>query len=146
MANEISRARKWIYDALGADATLTALIGGSVTPRIYFGLAPEGATLPYVIVNLQASSDVQGFCLPRIATLPLFQVKVVCDGPPTSSVRTIADRIDLILGEAVAEVSQSYVFSGRRESSIEYVEMKRDASSYFTHSGGLYRLIVYPAA
>lgn len=145
MANEISRTRKWIYDALKADSTLTALIGGSSNPRIYFGLAPEGAALPYVIYNLQSSFDVQGLCIPRIATLPTFQIKVVCDGAPTANVRTIADRIDAVIGEAVTQISQNYVFSGRRQSAIEYIEPKRDSSSYFTHSGGLYGLIVYPA-
>lgn len=144
MAHEISRARKWIVDALKADATLVALIGGASAARIYFGMAPENAVMPYVLFNLQASSDVQGFCLPRVAARLTFQVKVVCDGPPTTGVRTIADRVDLVLGQAVTQVSESYVFSGRRTQAIEYVERKPDSSGYFTHTGGLYGLLVHP--
>jgi hypothetical protein len=144
VAHEISRARKWIYDALKADGTLAALIGGASNPRIYFGQAPEKAVYPFVLFNLQAASDVQGLCLPRVATSPVFQVKVICDGPPSADVRTIADRIDLVLGQAVTQISESYVFSGRRIQPLEYIEPKRDSSSYYTHSGGLYRLLVYP--
>jgi len=146
MAHELSRAKKWIVDALKADATLLPLIGGATNTRIYFDQAPEGATYPFIVFNLQSSSDVQGVCIPRVATRPLFQVKVVTDGPPDTNARTIADRIDAVLGEAVAQISQSFVFSGRRERAIEYTEPKPDSAGYFTHSGGLYRLIVFPQA
>ena len=58
MANEPFAADQWIYSTLKADATLTALIGGATSPRIYSDLAPQGPplpVLPYVIYQMQSA-------------------------------------------------------------------------------------------
>jgi len=146
MAHEISRLRKWVYDSLKADATLTALIGGSTAPRIYAFQAPEGATLPYVIFQVIGGFDTQALGTTRVLTQPQVLIKVVSDGPPNASAMTIADRIDAVIGQASAESSESYVFSAIRQQPVEFVEPKRDSSAYYTHSGGIYRCFVHPVA
>lgn len=140
MANEIHLAQKWIYDKLAAASDVTA----AVSTRIYRNQAPEGAALPYVLFNFQAGSDVRGNCTRRLMTLPLFQIKVICKGAPTSAINTAVNKIDSLFQEAVTETSESYVFSSRREFPIEYIEPWRDSGGFFTHYGGAYRLVIYP--
>lgn len=142
MANEIHRAHKWIYDKLAAAANVTA----AVSTRIYRNQAPEGAAYPFVIFNYQSGSDVRGVCARRLLTLPLFQIKVICKGHPTSAVNTAVDAIDTLFQAATAETSESYVFSSRREFPVEYVEPRRDTGEIFTHYGGAYRLVIYPSS
>lgn len=141
--NEIHRAQKWIYDKLAADASVVA----AVSDRIYTDQAPEGAQLPFTLFNLQSGGvDTRGNNTRRLMALPLFQIKIVCDGPPTGDIFTAVDAIDALFQEAVTETSESTVFSARREFPINYLEPKRDSSGFFTHYGGAYRLFIYPEA
>ena len=142
--NEIQRAEKWIYDKLSGAASVTA----AVSTRIYGEAgAPERAAFPYALFNLQTGgNDVRGNNTVRLMSAPLFQIKIVTDGAPTSAVRTAVDALDDLFQEAVTEVSEGFVFSSRREFPIKYPERKVDSAGYFTHYGGAYRLFIYPVA
>lgn len=141
--NEIHRAQKWIYDKLAADASVVA----AVSDRIYSDQAPEAAAFPFVLFNLQSpGADTRGNNTVRLMALPLFQIKIIADGPADDGVRAAVDAIDALFQEAVTETSESTVFSARREFPINYLEPKRDSSGFFTHYGGAYRLFIYPEA
>lgn len=140
--NEIGRTQKWIYDRLVADADVV----GAVGTRIYTSQAPEGATFPLVLFTYQGGPDTRGLGIVRIQTNPLWQIKVICAGAPDDAVRLVADRIDVLFQEAVTEISESYVFSSRREQAIFYAEPVTDSAEFYTHTGGLFRLVIYPEA
>lgn len=140
--NEIGRAQKWIYGKLAADTDIAGVLGA----RIYADQAPKEAAAPYIVFGLQGGYDTRGLGTVRIQTNPVFQIKVICAGSPTAAVRLVADRIDVLFQEAVTEKSESYVFSSRREQPLHYVESDPGSASRYTHTGGLYRLVIYPEA
>src|SRR5262249_44694662 len=100
--NEIHRAQKWIVGKLSGDANVAAAVG----TRIYSDQAPEGATYPYVLFNLQSGGqDTRGVGTVRLMALPLFQIKIISKGSPTAAVRTAVDAIDDLFQRAATEVS-----------------------------------------
>lgn len=140
--NEIGRAQKWIYDKLEADSDIANVVGA----RIYANQAPEGAAFPLILFSYQSGFDTRGIGTCRIQTNPIFQIKVICEGAPGSSILLVADRIDVLFQEAVTEISEEYVFSSRREQPLQYAEPKPGSAEFYTHTGGLFRLVVYPEA
>lgn len=138
MANEIPRIEKWLYAALAGDSAISAAIGA----RVFNAIAPQGTAFPFVIFNFQAGTDVQGNGTARVQSEAVFLVKVVSQGPPDATARTVADRIDEVVGKAVHAALDSYLFSGRRESPFRFVEAVGDVR--FHHVGGLYRITTYP--
>jgi hypothetical protein len=142
MANELSKAQKWIYDTLVNDAETTALIG----QRVYHGQARAGTLYPLIVFSHQGGPDTQGVCTVRIQANPIFQIKVICDGNPNQQARDVADRIDELFQTAVTQISDGYVFSSRRIQPIDYIESKPNGGGHYTHVGGLFRLLIYPEA
>lgn len=141
--NELLLAQKWIYDKLSNDGELGAI----VTPdRIFANQAPEDPIYPIIIYAFQGGFDTRGLGVVRIQTNPLFQVKVICYGAPDESVRAVAHRIDELFQTAVTEPSEEYIFSSRREEPISYPEPMRESSRFYTHLGGIFRLVIYPEA
>jgi hypothetical protein len=138
MAHEVFSAQAWLYSALTGDAELAAV----VEERVYHAQAPEGATFPLVIFTMMSEADVQGVGTARILANPLFQVKVVTKGAPDADARTVADRIDEVVGKAVRQVQGSHTISARREGAISYVEQQPQSGAVFHHNGGLYRLYI----
>lgn len=145
--NELYRAHKWIYDKLAADSSVIA----AVEDRIYFEQAPEGAEYPFVLFALQSGGqDVRGNCTTRLMAKPLYQIKLITDGLPSANDATAiyaaVDAIDALFQEAVTEISETLVFSARREFPIYYQEPKENSSGFLVHTGGAYRLFLYPEA
>lgn len=134
--NEISRINAWIYGRLTVDATIAA----ACETRVYDSQAPEKVDFPFVVFNLQASSDHQGMGVNRVLTRPLYQVKVVSKGPPDDDARDVADRIDEVIGKAVRQVLNGYLFSARREEILSLREKDQDSAQVYHHLGGLYRI------
>lgn len=146
MASEISRIESWIYSRLSSDTgvdRLNTLVNG----RIYPYLIPQGVVAangyPSVIYSLQAGRDVQGLGTNRLMTRPLYLVKVISRGAPNTAAKSAADRIDALLTVA-SSVKDGYVFSGRREQSISYLETDNQTSTAYRHIGGLFRIECYP--
>lgn len=140
--HELGRAQKWIYGKLTGAAAVTAAVGN----RVYAEQAPEKTLLPYVIFSHTGGFDTRGVGTVRIQTNPVFQIKIVCAGAPTDAVRSALDALDDLFQTAVAEPSETLVFSSRREQLVYYVESVPGSADQYTHTGGLYRLVIYPEA
>lgn len=136
--NEIPRIEKWLYSALTGDPTISSAIGS----RVFGAIAPQGTAFPFVAFSFQAGIDRQGPGTNRTQLQAVFQVKVISQGPPDATARTVADRIDEVVGKAVHVPLDGYLFSGRRETPIRFVEAVGDIR--FHHVGGLYRIYTYP--
>lgn len=137
--NELSRANKWIYGKLAANATIT----GIVATRIYARKAPKDAAYPLIVFNFQGASDSQGVGTARVLTRPLYQVKVICKNNPDDTVYTVADEIDELIGKGIHELQSDVRISSRREAPLEYIEDTPNSDKSFFHLGGLYRLSIH---
>lgn len=132
---ETLRVDQWLYERLSGDTTLSNLVGG----RIYAYLAPQDATLPFVLYSHQAGHDVRGVGPARIMTSLVYQVKAVGQGGSFGPLKAIADRLDTLLQGASGSVVDGTVLMCVREQPIEYVEIE-DGVQY-RHLGGLWRII-----
>lgn len=142
MANdvtEVQAAKKWLYDSLHGDTTIAT----AVSARIYDSYVPEppaNRVYSYIVYNFMAGTDVDGLGTNRIFARPLFQVRLVTNGRPTTSDRLVEKRIDIVLQNAVHQPSGDYYFSARREQPIDRAELDTATGKQYGNIGGLYRL------
>jgi hypothetical protein len=139
--NELSRANKWLYSKLAADAMISSIVG----TRIYARKAPPNAAYPFIVFNYQAGTDSQGMGTARVLTRSLYQVKVICKNSPDENVYTVADRIDELIGQGVHELQGDMRISSRREEPLELLEDTPNSAQFYYHLGGLYRLHIHEA-
>ena len=134
---QILTAATWIYGLLAADATLTALIGGAVAPRIYRGMAPEGCAFPCVVLfYMPGGSDLRGVGTINIMVNGNWVVKAIDRNLSAVNAGTIADRIHtLIHGKSGGSVLMCV-----RDEPVSYTELVDGA--LYQHVGGVYRVIV----
>lgn len=140
--NEPFAVDTWIYSTLKADSTLTALIGGSTTPRIYNPLAPQETTpvYPMVLIQMQSAVDMMGVGPYRIWSDMLYLVRGVHETTSYGgNLLTIAERIDTVL-HAAASATNAYgiVWNCVREQPFRLPDV-RDGRN-FRHFGGIYRI------
>jgi hypothetical protein len=125
-----------LHKALADDATLKDL----VSARIYFQVAPQGATYPLVTFHRQ-------FGAPRWTAKggpvqsDLYAVKGIAVGSGSAeTVEEIAEAIDGALNDtALAVTGRDVLLKPLRESDIDYSEV--DGDKLYRHRGALYRLM-----
>jgi len=135
---ETARAHEWLYGVLSNDATLNSYVSG----RVYRRLAPQGATMPYVVFQFQGGHDVQAVGPYRVMSQLVCVVKAVGLATTYTTLKTIADRVDSLLQAASGTTTDGRVLSCVREIPIDYEET--DAGVRYQHLGGQYRLYVQP--
>ena len=145
--NELPAAENWLHDKLASDGEIASVVG----TKIYKYALPQGLTNPYpcILYSLASDSDFQGLGTVRILTRPLYLVKVISRGSPSSLVNLAADRIDEIVGKTtkdtfISTAGDMFAVSSRREAAVQFME--RDpavAGNLYFHLGGLYRLEVF---
>lgn len=143
--NELPAAENWLHDKLAADTEIAAVVGA----RVYKYALPQSPIYPLIVYSLASDTDFQGLGTVRILTRPLYLVKVISKGAPSSLVNLAADRVDEIIGKTVKDTFTStagdmFAVSSRREAAVQFME--RDSSiagTIYFHLGGLYRLEVF---
>lgn len=143
--NELPAAENWIHDKLASDSEIASI----VIDRIYKYALPQSPIYPLIVYSLASDSDFQGLGTVRIITRPLYLIKVISRGAPSSLVNLAADRIDEIVGKTTKDTFTStagdaFAVSSRREAAVQFME--RDpaaAGTLYFHLGGLYRLDVF---
>jgi len=109
---------------------------------IYEAMAPQNATFPCVIFNVQVPS-VPVRTLNRVAyENMLYLVKGVTDGPSAAGCGTIAKEIETALIAAPLSITGYGHMLCHREQSVNFNEVI-DGVRY-NHRGGLYRLQATP--
>jgi len=136
---EHSRVTGWIWDAIQADATLLAALGGLPYPRIYADEAPQGAAVPMVLYAFLGGSD-QLVGSSRLSNA-LFLVRAVGEGTSYSTIEDIADRVDNRLtnvGAGGIFFRDIHILSAVREQPHQ----RKDAAFGVTtiYLGGFYRI------
>lgn len=92
MSAEHSRVTGWIWDAIQADATLVAALGGIGNVRIYADEAPQGAVVPMVLYAFLGGSD-QLVGSSRLSNA-LYLIRAIGEGASYAAIEDIADRVD----------------------------------------------------
>jgi len=143
--NEPVAADQWIYSTLKADATLTALIGGSAAPRIYNEQAPQGngttPIYPLIIYQMQSAVDLMWVGPRRVWSDMLYLVRGVAE---TSSyggnLLTITERIDETLHATPNGDTNAYgvIWTCVGEQPFRLPEVQGGRN--FRHFGRIYRI------
>lgn len=137
--DEVEQAKAWIYTVLAANVDIAAAVG----TRIYADYVPEppaNRTYPYILFDFIAGTDVDGLGTVRLLSKPLFQVRLVTDGRPTTATRKASKRISDVLGVAVHQLSGDFYFTARREQPISRPETDAGTGKKYHNLGGLFRL------
>ncbi len=135
--NEIPRINRWITEALSDDAQIAAIAGD----RIYQDQAPEMAAYPFIIFQFSDGEAINGIGACRVMVRTRYVVKAVSLDAADADARTLADRIDAVIGSATAashSEDATIHFSGRLESPVAYTEPARNSSRTYRHLGGVY--------
>ena len=132
MANARLNLDKAVYDKLNVQAVTNVATGG-----VYNGLAPKGASAPYVIFQAMSKVDEHTFS-GRFANA-VYMVKAVSRNPWPKEAMDVDTQVDTALEDASLSVSGYSALLCRRESDVYMVE--DDAGVIWHHVGGLYRII-----
>lgn len=130
-----------IFTVLRNDATLTTLAPGGV----FRGISPQGASRPFVIVDL-----VDHFDEPEMGTAtPAFEsvrymIKAVDGSTSMTAASAAADRIYAILNGATLSISGYTSLLCVREERVVYTEVDDASDNRYQHNGGMYRVMVDP--
>lgn len=116
---ETARAHEWLYGVLSNDATLNSYVSG----RVYRRLAPQGATMPYVVFQFQGGHDVQAVGPYRVMSQLVCVVKAVgwvrrgCRRPCRQSrcPQSVAP-VPVLVQDAVPVLALRLLVSGRVQS------------------------------
>lgn len=125
---------KGLYDTLKAGTALTALLAG--TTSIYNMQAPDSATLPYVVFNLQGGgADPQ---LPTDAINVLYYIRGYSK-ISAAAAGSIATQVDALLHGQTITVSGYTNYWCNHESEIELIENLPSGDKIYS-DGFLYRI------
>lgn len=125
-----------IYSRLSGDATLTSL--GST--GVYYGIAPQGATVPYVTIQLADGSDTRVFGA-RATVQERWLVKGWDSGPSHKRAKQLADRCDVLLDEYDLVVAGGTAMCCRRIGQLPDLSEEEDGVVY-RQAGARYELEV----
>lgn len=131
--------RRALYGKLSGDATLSAMLAtapSGVTKSIYFEVAPEGASPPFVIYFKSAGTPRYAIGA-RAYDDEVWTIKGVAKENPDAS-DNIASRLDVLLTDGTISISGRTQLLLRRDSDLGYAEVI-DGKRY-QHAGALYRL------
>lgn len=137
MSNLYTALGSALYSQLAAGTALTTKLGGTA---IYNRLAPDDASLPYVVFFV--SSDSEDNTSPRRAMSWVYTVKAVT--VDTSGVSgqllaaELADLLDALVHEQTITIASWGNYQTTRTTGIEYAEP--GAGVMYWHSGGQYRV------
>lgn len=125
-----------VVQKLGADATLASLAPGGV----WLDVAPETATEPYIIVNLQSSLDAVSMGEGLAFEEALVLVKAVDSGGGAADALAADARVFAVLHGGTLTVSDGTLMSMTRYARVRYVEVEGDQR--WQHVGGIYAVAV----
>lgn len=132
---EVTTVDTWIYGTLSVDAGLLAL----VSTRIYLDVAPEGASFPFVVFQLQTPErDLVTLGARRVWSTGMWLVRGVDKATSFTTLKSIEARIDALLHGVSGSVTGGTVYESVREMPFRLTEVV-DRVRYL-HLGGIYRI------
>lgn len=137
---EVEQAKIWIANLLKTDAQLIPIFGSGDLSKVYADQAIRQLGFPYILITYMSGYDINALGTTREATWADFQIRVVTEGPPTSTDRQAEKRMDTLLQNTVNNLSGGYRFSARRISVINRPEYDANKQVRYQNIGGMYRV------
>ena len=133
-----------LYAALIADmGTAMGTVTGSLrylgATAAYNAIAPQTATLPYVVFS-QASGIGEWTFEERAWKTTTYLVKAVGQGHSAAAPSAMSDRLDTLLNDKPLTLTGWTCQRIRREQDIQYAEV--ESGIIYHHIGGIYRIDV----
>jgi len=123
-----------VFSKLAQGTALTALLTG--TASVYYNIAPDEATLPYVVFSYQSALDDN--MTPRRSINDLMYIRGYTDVSGAAA-GNIATQIDNLFQGATITVSGYNDFWTARETEIENTEITASGKRIY-NAGGVYRM------
>lgn len=148
---EVFQKQAWLYATLAAGTALCAMLGGTVTPRIYSEIIPQGTLTPNgtafmepsLVIAHQGGEDTNSVDGQRGSGRDEFLVKVVSQGESFGTAAAIMKQADALLhgqgGSAVSNGGTLIIQNCTRQRSVQYPEIGDDGLRY-NHYGGIYAI------
>ena len=124
---------EFIYATLTANSALMALCPGGVNR----GTAPPGTAYPFIVMNLQAGSDVLTMNAVRLMTECVYQIKVVGPASTTVALATVDAAMDALIKRTSGSSTDGLTLSFYRDTPI-FLDENVSGIQYL-NVGGLYR-------
>jgi hypothetical protein len=123
-----------IYSTLTGDNTLTALLATNTS--VYHVQAPRGATLPYIVFNMQAGTEVNETA--HTVNDMLYQVRGFTD-VSMKNAKAIDARIYTLLHKTAISITGYKLLKINRVTVLEFIEDEPNTQPVYS-AGGIYRL------
>lgn len=133
--------RSALVTKLLATSSVTSLLGAP--GNVFHRIAPRGAVPPYVVLHRQAETDEWTFSGPALEH-DLWTIKAISRGSSSGPADDIAQAITVALNNATLTITGYALLFLRRESKIDFGEVDGDASTFWHHCGGIFRLDADP--
>lgn len=140
---ELFEVDTWLRSTLGAGTALCALVGGTATPRIYSALAPQNATFPFVLFDVQDSRDASGIDGTRGCVQADYLVRAVTQEPSFAGAASIMAQADPLIhqqqGTVLSGTVPALIVAGCvRLQDVRFIET--DEGQRYNHYGAMYRI------
>ena len=135
--NEEAAVADYLVDYLEADATLMGMVNG-----VWLRSTPTDVATPLVKIDRQDASDLMVVNLYRVWADLTFLVRAAVENsergqPDWSEVRSIADRLDVLLHKHEANETNLEWHAFREES---FTDETIEGGKLYLHAGGIYRV------
>lgn len=132
--NELAICEQWLTSKLTGDSVISSIVAA----RVYSEVAPEKTAFPYVLFTQQSTTDVMTNGAQRVMVNAVYAIRGVAPRESYATLRTLADRIDVVLHKASGQVATGTVIACVRERPFLLDETEKGVQ--YRHFGGVYRL------
>lgn len=140
VASELGIAEGFLFGRLATDVQLSDPSNAAYVSGFYSGSAPRNSVSPYVVWSWQGGDDVPALGTIRVATEPLFLVRVIGRTRMFKDLEAAASRIDDLLHGSNGIYNNHRIASCMREN--EYSLVEETEEDEWRHLGGYYRLYI----
>lgn len=126
-----------VIAVLANDSSLTSLAPGGV----FRDVAPQGVSVPFVIVSQMAHEDRYGVGSSRAAfEIVTYLAKVVDQSNSGTNAQTAANRVNTLLHGATLSATGYHAMLCERTERVAYVEVDDQSDRRWQHRGGMYEV------
>ena len=126
------------------EAALYSRLDGQLAVEVFNTQAPPETATPFVIFQEQAATHMHTFGTRNAGSDYVYAVKAIVEGWDPLPADNISALIDAALDDGALSVTGFGVGQCRREADVTFNEVEPGGRA-FSHRGGLYRIVLYPA-
>lgn len=135
-----TEAARWIVATLGADPTLTTLVGG----RVYRELAPDGAVDPFVVFKLNSARNLRIVGPDRVWGDLRYLIHGTQAGSSQATLAPIYARVIQLLHAKRGATATATIDNCVHEADWQMTEIDTRSGQRYEHLGGFFQVKVAP--